>query len=134
MLLILCCYQTGQRRDCIQERSSLVKGLVCCWKMLSRLKQRILLHLRHWPCVQWRCWKNWRSTLMVLIIILNILVLLVVLPILIWQLQEFNAKPHVQLWFIAGLFMLVTIPVFLFSLLQHLTYYSRPDLQRYIVR
>jgi uncharacterized protein Usg len=71
---------------------------------------------------------------MVGIILVDVLVLMVVLPILIWQLQEYNAKPHVQLWFIAGLFMLLTFPVFLFGLVQHLTHYSRPDLQRHIIR
>ena len=66
--------------------------------------------------------------------VVDVLVLMVVLPILVWQLQEAKAKVHVQLWFVAGLFMLLSIPVFLFGLVQHLTNYTRPNLQRHIIR
>ena len=68
------------------------------------------------------------------IVMVDILVLLVVLPILIWQLKQANAGVNVMLWFVAGLFMLLSIPVFLFGLVQHLTNYTRPNLQRHIIR
>lgn len=102
--------------------------------MLGGLKRRLARTLRRWSCLQWSCWQHWRLFLQISIVVLDIVVLLVVLPILVWQLKEANVGVHVTLWFVAGLFMVLSIPVFLFGLVQHLTNYTRPNLQRHIIR
>ncbi|XP_071950957.1 transmembrane protein 184C-like [Antedon mediterranea] len=39
-----------------------------------------------------------------------------------------------MIWFIAGMFTFVAIPISLWGILQHVVYFTRPDLQLYIIR
>lgn len=41
---------------------------------------------------------------------------------------------HTKSWFIAGIFLLLTIPVSLWGILQHLVHYTQPELQKPIIR
>jgi len=46
----------------------------------------------------------------------------------------FQAVPHTVAWFIAGMFVIITIPVSLWTLLHHLIYFTQPELQKPIMR
>lgn len=37
-------------------------------------------------------------------------------------------------WFIAGIFVFMTIPISLWGILQHLVHYTQPELQKPIIR
>ncbi|NXY48299.1 T184C protein, partial [Ceuthmochares aereus] len=41
---------------------------------------------------------------------------------------------HTKAWFIAGIFLLMTIPISLWGILQHLVHYTQPELQKPIIR
>uniref|UniRef100_A0A6Q2XGI8 Transmembrane protein 184C n=2 Tax=Esox lucius TaxID=8010 RepID=A0A6Q2XGI8_ESOLU len=63
---------------------------------------------------------NWRRWIRPLVVLLYILVVLVVLPLCIWELQKSEVGTHNKAWFIAGIFVLMTIPISLWGILQHL--------------
>lgn len=46
-----------------------------------------------------------------------------------WQ-----VSPHKKAWFIAGIFVFMTIPISLWGILQHLVHYTQPELQKPIIR
>lgn len=41
---------------------------------------------------------------------------------------------HSKAWFIAGVFVFLTIPISLWGILQHIVHYTQPELQRPIIR
>ncbi len=61
-------------------------------------------------------------------------VLVVLLPVLIWELYREHAEDSFKAWFVAGIFVLLTIPIFLAGLVQHLLNYTQPHLQKHIIR
>uniref|UniRef100_A0A667XN94 Transmembrane protein 184C n=1 Tax=Myripristis murdjan TaxID=586833 RepID=A0A667XN94_9TELE len=96
---------------------------------------------------------NWRRWIRPLVVLLYILLLLVVLPLCIWELQKsgvssyplldrvncsqhnaFQVGTHNKAWFIAGIFVFMTIPISLWGILQHLVHYTQPELQKPIIR
>lgn len=46
----------------------------------------------------------------------------------------FQVGTHSKAWFIAGVFVFLTIPISLWDILQHLVHYTQPELQRPIIR
>ncbi|CAG02201.1 unnamed protein product, partial [Tetraodon nigroviridis] len=110
------------------------------------------------PC----SWAEWRRWIRPLVLVLYCLLLAAVLPLCIWELQKdkvsFGATPacfrgcprnaahaalsglflqvgtHSKAWFIAGIFVFLTIPISLWGILQHIVHYTQPELQRPIIR
>ncbi|XP_018591581.2 transmembrane protein 184C [Scleropages formosus] len=82
------------------------------------------------PC----SWGNWRQWIRPLVIVLYLLVLLVLLPLCIWELHTSEVGTHTKAWFIAGIFVFMTIPISLWEILQHLVHYTQPELQKPIIR
>uniref|UniRef100_A0A3P8UK20 Transmembrane protein 184C n=1 Tax=Cynoglossus semilaevis TaxID=244447 RepID=A0A3P8UK20_CYNSE len=76
---------------------------------------------------------NWRRWIRPLVVVLYILLLLVVLPLCIWELQKSQVGTHNKAWFIAGIFVFMTIPISLWGILQHLVHYTQPELQKPII-
>ena len=85
-------------------------------------------------CVRWSCWDQWRTWCKPLVIILYLMILFVMLPLLIYGLYRENAQDHFKAWFVGGIFVLLTLPIFLVGLMQHLFNYTKPDLQKHIIR
>lgn len=77
---------------------------------------------------------NVRTWLRPVVISLYFVVLCVALPLTVWELHRFRAETHVQAWFIAGCFVFLTIPISLWGIVQHMVNYTKPELQRRIVR
>lgn len=67
-------------------------------------------------------------------IILYLIVLFVMLPLLVYGLYQEHAEAEFKAWFVAGIFLLLTIPIFLLGLMQHLFNYTQPQLQKHIIR
>uniref|UniRef100_A0A8C7CRN9 Transmembrane protein 184C n=1 Tax=Oncorhynchus kisutch TaxID=8019 RepID=A0A8C7CRN9_ONCKI len=77
---------------------------------------------------------NWRRWIRPLVVFLYFLVVLVVLlPLCIWELQKSEVGTHNKAWFIAGIFVFMTIPISLWGILQHLVNYTQPELQKPII-
>lgn len=85
-------------------------------------------------CVRWSCWDQWRTWCKPLVIILYLMILFVMLPLLIYGLYVGHAPGHFKAWFVAGIFVLLTLPIFLAGLMQHLFNYTNPNLQKHIIR
>lgn len=47
---------------------------------------------------------------------------------------RWQVSPHKKAWFIAGIFVFMTIPISLWGILQHLVHYTQPELQKPIIR
>uniref|UniRef100_A0A8C8FBX0 Transmembrane protein 184C n=1 Tax=Oncorhynchus tshawytscha TaxID=74940 RepID=A0A8C8FBX0_ONCTS len=89
------------------------------------------LTIKNMPCT---C-GNWRRWIRPLVVFLYFLVVLVVLlPLCIWELQKSEVGTHNKAWFIAGIFVFMTIPISLWGILQHLVNYTQPELQKPIIR
>ncbi|XP_078356150.1 transmembrane protein 184C-like [Oculina patagonica] len=78
--------------------------------------------------------RNLRGWLRPVVISVYFVILCVALPLTVWELHKNRAQTHVQAWFIAGCFVFLTIPISLWGILQHLVNYTKPELQRRIVR
>nr|CAB3267062.1 transmembrane protein 184C-like [Phallusia mammillata] len=78
--------------------------------------------------------RGWRYWIRPFVVLLYVLVLLVALPLLCVDLVQNQAKPLTVAWFIAGMFVIVTIPMSLWTILHHLIYFTQPELQKPIMR
>ncbi len=63
-----------------------------------------------------------------------IILLVIIVPLIVVEFQLSQTQTHVQAWFIGGLFTLMAIPISLWGILQHLVHYTRPILQKNIIR
>ncbi|XP_044040020.1 transmembrane protein 184C-like isoform X2 [Siniperca chuatsi] len=79
-------------------------------------------------CAEWRRW------IRPLVLVLYALLLVAVLPLCIWELQKDKVGTHSKAWFIAGVFVFLTIPISLWGILQHIVHFTQPELQRPIIR
>ncbi|TFK16192.1 lipopolysaccharide-responsive and beige-like anchor protein [Platysternon megacephalum] len=77
---------------------------------------------------------NWRRWIRPLVVVLYVVGLLVAVPLCVWELQKLEVGIHTKAWFIAGIFLLMTIPISLWDILQHLVHYTQPELQKPIIR
>uniref|UniRef100_A0A9J8CNC2 Transmembrane protein 184C n=1 Tax=Cyprinus carpio carpio TaxID=630221 RepID=A0A9J8CNC2_CYPCA len=76
----------------------------------------------------------WRRWIRPLAALLFALVLAVALPLCAWELRRAEVGTHTKAWFIAGVFVCLTIPISLWGILQHLVHYTQPELQKPIIR
>ncbi|XP_069600143.1 transmembrane protein 184C [Ranitomeya imitator] len=77
---------------------------------------------------------NWRRWIRPLVVFLYVAGLLVAIPVCIWEMQKMEVGVQTKAWFIAGIFVLMTIPISLWGILQHLVHYTQPELQKPIIR
>lgn len=56
------------------------------------------------------------------------------LPLTIWEFKRQGYSPHYAAWFIAGIFVILTIPISVYEVAMHTEYYTRPKLQRHVIR
>lgn len=60
-------------------------------------------------------------------------VVIIVLPIIVFERNK-HYSSKVEAWFIGGIFVLATLPVSMLGIIQHALNYSKPHLQKYIIR
>ncbi|XP_073432343.1 transmembrane protein 184C isoform X3 [Dendrobates tinctorius] len=77
---------------------------------------------------------NWRRWIRPLVVFLYVAGLVVAIPVCIWEMQKMEVGVQTKAWFIAGIFVLMTIPISLWGILQHLVHYTQPELQKPIIR
>eukprot|EP00731_Ephydatia_muelleri_P028273 Em0019g1146a len=101
-----------------------------CTKVKSVLRSCLL----DCSCARWGCWHYWRSWFKPLVGLIYLVIVVLVMPLLVWKLYRLETTPHFKAWFVAGVFVLLTLPVFLYGLVLHLLNYTQPHLQHYIIR
>ncbi|XP_054418727.1 transmembrane protein 184C [Pteronotus mesoamericanus] len=79
-------------------------------------------------------WRNWRQWIRPLAAVIYLAIVMVAVPLCVWELQKLQVGIHTKAWFIAGIFLLLTIPISLWGILQHLVHYTQPELQKPIIR
>lgn len=65
--------------------------------------------------------------------LLYALILLVVFPLCIYERNQ-NYSGVIEAWFIGGVFVMATLPIAMYGIIQHALHYSKPYLQKYIIR
>lgn len=78
--------------------------------------------------------RRWRRWIRPVCFTAYFICLMVALPLCIIELNRKGAPDHVQAWFIGGLFVMMAVPISFWGILQHLIYYTQPELQRHIIR
>lgn len=59
---------------------------------------------------------------------------LALLPFLIVQMIRENINLKTQIWLLGAVFVLLALPITLSEIVQHLIHYTKPKLQKHIVR
>ena len=85
-------------------------------------------------CMQWSCWYRWRGWCKPVVAGFYLALLVVALPLLVYHLSTQDSYTKRAAWFVAGLFVLLTLPIFLYGLVQHILNYTQPHLQKHIIR
>ncbi|CAD7695747.1 unnamed protein product [Ostreobium quekettii] len=63
-----------------------------------------------------------------------LVVVVVGFPALVWSFHAEHYSEKMRAWFSAGVFVLLTLPVTFYEVAMHLEYYTRPDLQKHVIR
>lgn len=100
--------------------------------MAVQRKARALLY--GCGCIHWSCWYRWRGWCKPAVAAFYLALLVVALPLLTYHLSTQHSYSKRAAWFLAGLFVLLTLPIFLFGLVQHILNYTQPHLQKHIIR
>jgi hypothetical protein len=76
---------------------------------------------------------NLKKVIAIICCIVYALVVVIVLPLLI-LVRNRDHSSKVEAWFIGGIFVLATLPISMYGIIQHALNYSKPHLQKYIIR
>ena len=76
---------------------------------------------------------NIKRLIAILCCVLYAITVIIVLPICIYE-RNRHYSSKVEAWFIGGIFVLATLPVSMLGIMQHALNYSKPHLQKYIIR
>ncbi|XP_055341941.1 transmembrane protein 184C-like [Paramacrobiotus metropolitanus] len=77
---------------------------------------------------------KWRSWLEPLVFTVYVILLIVALPLCVLVFKHEETNLRTRTWFIGGIFVFLSVPVSLHTLVQHLIHYTKPSLQRHIIR
>uniref|UniRef100_A0A8C6KCR7 Transmembrane protein 184C n=2 Tax=Nothobranchius furzeri TaxID=105023 RepID=A0A8C6KCR7_NOTFU len=80
----------------------------------SLILKTLLVNIMPCTCAEWRRW------IRPLVLVLYAFLLVAVVPLCIWELQKDKVGTHGKAWFIAGVFVFLTIPISLWGILQHM--------------
>ena len=94
-------------------------SILFCFRCLRRLR---------FCAVRWRVW------IRPLVLMLYGAAVLALLPFLIVQMIRENINLKTQIWLLGAVFVLLALPITLSEIVQHLIHYTKPKLQKHIVR
>ena len=80
------------------------------------------------------CFSRWKLWIRPAVMFVYFTILVIVLPILIISLWHSLHDLKLEVWIIGGLFTLMALPISLWDITQHLVHYTKPYLQKYIIR
>lgn len=76
---------------------------------------------------------SFKRLVAILCCIIYAAIICIALPILIYELNR-HYDSRVEAWFVGGIFVLATLPFSMYGIVQHALNYSKPYLQKYIIR
>ena len=76
---------------------------------------------------------NIKKFLSTLSFVIYAIVVVIVLPLCIYE-RNRHYSGKVEAWFIGGIFVMATLPFSMYGIIQHALNYSKPHLQKYIIR
>ncbi|MCL4122613.1 UNVERIFIED_CONTAM: hypothetical protein GTU68_056096, partial [Idotea baltica] len=79
-------------------------------------------------CLQWRLW------IRPLVFTVYGAFLFGLLPYIIYRLVQTGVQSSTFAWLVGGIFVILTIPLSLWEIVQHLVNYTKPKLQKHIIR
>eukprot|EP00949_MAST-11_sp_MAST-11-sp1_P001749 g1749.t1 len=68
------------------------------------------------------------------IIVLTLLALLLAVCAICAELYRHGSDPHILAWISAGVFVIASVPIAVHEIVMHMRFFTRPDLQRFIIR
>eukprot|EP00210_Caulerpa_lentillifera_P009692 g9247.t1 len=63
-----------------------------------------------------------------------VFIVISIFPFIVWKFHSTGYSVRYQAWFYGGIFVLLTLPVSIYEMALHLEYYTRPDLQKFVIR
>lgn len=75
-------------------------------------------------------WRNWIRPLAMMI---YFILMMIAIPVCIVEVTTKKDK-HVKAWFTGGVFTLMAVPISLWEIILHVINYTKPHLQKYIIR
>lgn len=85
-------------------------------------------------CVEWSCWHGWRVWCKPAMAAFYLMFVMLALPLLVYKLLTVENPATMATKFVAGIFVLCTLPVFLVGMMHHIFNYTKPHLQKHIIR
>ncbi len=76
---------------------------------------------------------SFKRLIAILCCILYACIIVIALPILIYEFNR-HYSSRIEAWFVGGIFVLATLPFSMYGIVQHALNYSKPHLQKYIIR
>lgn len=76
-------------------------------------------------------WKNWIRPLS---IVTYFIAVMITLPLCVVEATRKEPPRHSKAFVIGGVFVFLAVPISLWEIIQHLVHYTKPHLQRYIIR
>ncbi|CAG0916692.1 unnamed protein product [Notodromas monacha] len=81
-----------------------------------------------------RCLLKWRSWIRPAVMTLYASAVFFAIPFLVVNLTNSGINGRTQLWLVSLIFCVLTIPLTMWEIIQHLIHYTRPELQKHIIR
>ena len=81
-----------------------------------------------------RCLLKWRSWIRTVVLAAYVSAVFVAIPFLVLHLRQNGIDGKKQIWLVAMIFTVMTLPLTLWEIIQHLIHYTRPELQKHIIR
>lgn len=98
------------------------------------VKRKLRVFIYQCTCMQWSCWYRWRGWCKPAIAAFYFVLVMVSMPLLVYQFATHENPVKMAVYFVAGFFMLLTLPIFLVGLMQHIFNYTQPHLQKHVIR
>ena len=97
-------------------------------------KRKVRNFCSNLSCINWSCWSGWRIWATVLLMMIYLAFSLIWLSSLTYTFITYEPFSSFKTWYVASFFVLATTAMFLITLRQHWVHYTRPNMQRYIIR
>lgn len=78
--------------------------------------------------------KSWRFWIRLLILLFYLILIVVILPLLVTRAIKDGFQRKTSIPLIGGVFVIMTLPMSFWLIIQHMLYYSKPKLQKHIIR
>ena len=78
--------------------------------------------------------QSWRQWIQPVVMLIYGIILVVCLPILVVYMENAGTRIRFEAWLIGSVFAFLTLPIALWEIIMHLVNYTKPSLQKHIIR